>query len=182
MSDSQSIVWGAPLLAAARQAAYASGSGTHLPLLASVLAVARPGPVLEVGTGHCSSPLIAEMCAAMGRVWSAVDQDVVWTEVVRDLKPTTAERVPSYEVLADWDDIWSVVFVDCSPGPSRLPVVRSLLSKAEFIVIHDTDNAGGDVGDLVEFLHACPHEYTYTRMRPWTTVVSAVRAYPGGGT
>lgn len=169
---------------AGRIDAYGQGGGTHLPLLAAVLAVARPGPVLEVGTGHCSAPLLSEVCHAMGRQWYVLESDPEWGEAAAGLPSACISLVQSYghgEHPYHPAGEWAVVFVDCSPGSARLPVVRALRDRAEFIVVHDTDNAGGDVGELVEYLEAFPHVFTYQRMRPWTTVVSAVRAYPGGG-
>lgn len=162
-------------LRAIRSEAYGARNGTHLPLLASVLAIARPGPVLEIGVGHCSSPLIAEMCRAMGREWWALDSHPDWLRTTLDLDPKITVLGEYSEM--EWQGEWSVVFVDCSPGTARLPVVQALRSRAEFIVVHDTDNLSGDVADLVEVLDAFPHHFTYKRMSPWTTVVSDVRAY-----
>jgi hypothetical protein len=165
-----------------RSEMYGARNGTHLPLLASVIAIARPGPVLEVGTGHCSSVMIAEMCKAMGREWRAVDTEREWAvDAVADLGPAASVWIPDYDHIPRYRH-WSVAFVDCSPGEKRLPVVQALRGRTEFIVVHDTDNVNGNVPDLIEALEAFPHKFTYKRMFPWTTVVSNVRAYPGGGT
>ena len=162
----------------ARIGAYAAGAGTHLPLLASVVAIARPGPVLEIGTGHCSAPLLAEMCKAMGRLWCCIDSEQDWIENVRDLEPHSAFAEPDLLKVQPGEASWSVVFVDCA-GPARLHMVQIMRPLAEFIVVHDTDNQGGDLAELLEYFKTFPHRYDYTRMRPWTTVVSDVRAYPG---
>ena len=115
------------------------GGGSHVPLLASVVAIARPGPVLELGVGDMSTPLLREMCRAMGR---------------------------------------ELVSVDTSPPPSRLELVKSMRERAEFIVIHDTDNQGGDLTELVAYLEGFRHARVCRDFTPWTTVVSDTRGYP----
>ena len=160
----------------ARIGAYAAGAGTHLPLLASVVAIARPGPVLEIGTGHCSAPMLAEMCKAMGREWHVLDHDSTWVHNVLDLGP---DWHAAGEKFVSAGGQWAVAFIDSSPPLDRNELVCSLRDKCEFLVVHDTDNQGGDLAELLEYFKTFPHRYDYTRMRPWTTVVSDVRAYPG---
>ena len=151
------------------------GAGSHVPLLAAVVAIARPGPVLEVGVGDSSTPLLREMCKAMGRKLVGVDTSEEW-----------ARRYGALHVK-DWaafdevflSETWSVVFVDSSPWLHRLGVVtkvRAVLT--EHIVIHDTDNQSGDLDDLLMLLGAFKHQHTDKTCTPWTTVVSETRSYP----
>ena len=151
-----------------------AGAGSHVPLLASVVATARPGPVLELGVGDSSTPLLRELCKAMGRELVGVDTHEAWA---RKYGAHLLSAVPGGLFLREW----AVVFIDTSPPPTRLELVRLVRPHAEFIVIHDTDNQGGDLADLVEHFATFPHLYTDESSRPWTTVVGDVRAYPGGG-
>ena len=143
------------------------GAGSHVPLLASVVAIARPGPVLELGVGDSSTPLLREMCRAMGREHVRFDSSPEWCAkydaILFGDQPTLR-----YE--------YAVAFIDTSPPPNRLEWVR--LVRAEFIVIHDTDNQGGDLTEMVEYLATFPHHFIYDAYRPWTTVVSRTRSYP----
>ncbi len=159
--------WTTERLQAAREAAYAAGVGTHLPLLAACIAKAGPGAVLELGTGHASAPLISEMCRATRRTYAAFDTDPYWLEVATDLG-NCYDGVPL--------DV-AVVFIDCI-GTERLRFAREWRDRAEFIVIHDTDNQGGDLDELLAYLDTFTHRYDYKIMRPWTTVVSMTRSYP----
>ncbi len=151
----------------AREAAYGQRFGTHLPLLASVIAKARPGAVLEVGTGHSSAPLIAEMCRAMDRAWHVQEEDEWWRSTTDDLVPW----------LGAPPDQPAVVFVDCS-GWDRLKWIKRYRDLAEFIVVHDTDNPSGDLKPMTDYLDTFTYRYDYKVMTPWTTVVSMTRAYP----
>ena len=153
----------------AREAAYGQRFGTHLPLLASVIAIARPGAVLEVGTGHSSAPLIAEMCKATRRMHFVSEESSYWVSAVLDLAPRLID-FPS-------DLSCAVAFVDCS-GWDRLKWIRHLRDVAEFIVVHDTDNPSGDLKEMTDYLDTFTHRYDYKVMTPWTTVVSMTRAYP----
>ncbi len=148
-----------------------AGEGSHIPLLASVVAIAQPGPVLELGVGEKSTPLLREMCRAMGRELVSADTSPEW-----------AKRFGAAMLEQVGGEAWSVVFIDTTAPPTRIELVQRMRGRAEFIVVHDTDNQGGDLAELIEYLGTFPHRYDYTLMRPWTTVVSDARAFPGGGT
>ena len=150
------------------------GAGSHVPLLASVVATAGPGPVLELGVGDSSTPLLRELCKAMGRELVGVDTHEEWARKY-------GAHLLSAPPAGLWERDWAVVFIDTSPPPTRLELVQLVRYRAEFIVIHDTDNQGGDLADLVAYFDTFPHLYTDESTRPWTTVVSGTRAYPGGG-
>lgn len=160
------MTWTEDRLRTAREGAYANGVGTHIPLLAGVIAIARPGCVFEIGCGHCSSPLIGEMCEATGRAYYAWDSDPAWTACAGDLGGITVEP-----------ERCAVAFIDCI-GPERLRWTKAMRDVAEYIVIHDTDNQGGDLAELLEYFNTFTYQFTYKRMRPWTTVVSMTRSYP----
>ena len=147
------------------------GAGSHVPLLASVVAIARPGPVLELGVGDMSTPLLREMCRAMGRELVSVDTSEEWA---RKYGAHLFHEFPHTAAVREW----AVVFVDTSPPPSRLELVKSMREWAEFIVIHDTDNQGGDLTELVAYLEGFRHARVCRDFTPWTTVVSDTRGYP----
>jgi predicted O-methyltransferase YrrM len=160
-------------------------AGSHIPVLAATLATARPGPVVELGVGTWSSMLLAEMCRATGRKLLCLDQDPHWLATFGDL-PAERRLIRPYPSL-DWyldmevaaaEGPYAVAFIDHSPAAARLPAVVRLRAQAEYIVIHDTDNASGDLDDLLEYLRSFPYRYRYRLMRPHTTVVSDTRAYP----
>lgn len=154
----------------AREQAYAQRFGTHLPLLAAVIAKAGPGAVLEVGTGHASAPLIAEMCRANGRAWVVYDTDSMWLDMVADLGPLVLGVMEATGPCA-------VALVDCV-GWDRLKWLQHLRDQAEFIVVHDTDDPAGDLKEMNAYLDTFKYRYDYKVMTPWTSVVSMTRSYP----
>ncbi len=163
---------------------HAEGWGSHIPLLASVVATARPGPVLEIGVGRSSSPLLVEMCRATGRGLVGLDSEQAWLDEIADIGYPKLVHMPDWSKLPDWLDAtqwshtWSVIFVDHGPGDARLPVLKMLRGLAEFIVCHDTRNEPYLPGFDAE-LDSYRYRFDYVKMTPSTTVVSDVRPYAG---
>ena len=167
-----------------RSEAFSKGYGTHLPLLVAVVAQAGRGDVLEVGCGHSSTPVLAELCRAMGRGFRSVDCDAKWAQAHTDL----GVDVEFTETWSGWapEGRYAVAFVDNGPEPhedrdrnlSRAENVRRIRSHAEFVVVHDTRNPKYLVG-MEELLDSFAFRFDYGHMAPVTTVVSDVRAYAG---
>lgn len=167
-----------------RSQAHAYGWSTHIPMLAAVVATARPGPVLEIGVGRGSSPLLVEMCRAMDRDLMGLDSDAKWIEEIREID------YPNLQHVTDWADMplwlqahralypWSVIFIDHGPAEARLPVLKACRGHAEFIVCHDAHNPGYLIG-FDAYLDTFKYRSDYTLMAAQTSVVSDVRAYAG---
>lgn len=107
--------------------------GTHLPpLMACVLAT--DGPVLELGCGIWSTPVLSAYCKATGREFVSMEARPEWAEAV-------SQRF-GVEVVG-WDTgnllrAWSVVLVDHDPSDTRVDVAVGLRDLVEFVVLHDT--------------------------------------------
>jgi hypothetical protein len=167
---------------------FAYGWGSHIPMLASVIATARPGPVLEIGVGRASSSLLVEMCRAMGRDLVGLDSSSEWIEEIREIGYPTLVNVSDWSTLPDLllegpipfrtMSEWSVIFIDHGPAEARLPVLKACRGYAEFIVCHDAHNPGYLVG-FDEYLDTFRFRSDYTLMAAQTSVVSDVRAYAG---
>jgi hypothetical protein len=159
---------------------HGEGWMAHAPMLASVIATARPGPVLEIGIGRGSTPLILEMCKAMGRLYTGLDKEEAWT-----IEMATALRCHDIWVENDWSRViehypgeYAVVFIDNDPL-GRLPAIKAVRGHAEFIVVHDTWNYWEELRPMHEYLHNFKFRSDYTLMPSCTSVVSDVRKYAG---
>jgi hypothetical protein len=64
---------------------HGDGYGTHVPLLAAVISGAYVGPILELGTGYFSTPLLHQMCKATGQTLYSLDTSADWIANFRDL-------------------------------------------------------------------------------------------------
>lgn len=110
--------------------------GSHLsPLLACVCATR--GPVLELGIGHFSTPILHAVCENLGRRLVSVEDNEEWFSAF-----TKYSKGSHVVVLKDYDAIatenWGVVFIDNSPGGIRRKTdfVRFIKS-SDYVVVHD---------------------------------------------
>lgn len=150
------------------------GYATHLPILAASVAMARPGPVLELGAGAFSTPLLHAICTVTSRQLVTLDNDPAWVQQFSSFR-SALHRV---ELVASWDDAipdgeWSVVFVDHGPAERRKIDVDGLRDKCELMVVHDTEDIRYEYPDALFAKFA--HRFDYKRLTPHTTVLSMTR-------
>jgi len=152
---------------------------THEPVLAAAVAIARPGPVLEVGAGLCSTPVLHALCAAMGRDLLSIDSDANWIGKLDSLRSESHRLVH----VASWDEAptytddreWAVILIDHAPDWRRVIEIDRLANRAEFIVAHDShDPCYNYEPSFARF----KYRQDYKRLWPWTTVLSNVRQFP----
>jgi hypothetical protein len=176
------VARGAPLgRVLERSEAWGQGWGTNVPLLAAALATADPGPVLELGTGHFSTPLLIEMCSALGREYWALETNTAWADKHSDLLRPTARILMVEENWVKWPvpnlpTRFALAFIDNQPDSTRLMNLRRMRGLASRIVVHDTCNPYFQGVD--EELDTFKFRFNYTHMASVTSVVSDERPYP----
>lgn len=164
-----------------RSKAYNDGYGTHLPVLASILSIAPPGDVLEIGAGDFSTPVLLEMCRLNGRLLYSVEPDDVWRNRYIDLDDGDDETHDYTWLFFRDEEQWSadqhfaVVLIDQLTGPSRRESIEKYRNRADFIVVHDTHNDHPHFAGVDEALATFPHRRVYDKLVPPTTVVSMTR-------
>lgn len=113
--------------------------GTHLPALLQALA-RTSGPVLELGMGAYSTPILHAVCELEGRELVSIDNDSrIWLWGV----PFSSDRHLLVHTN-NWDRApidrdWDVVLVDHSPGERRVVEIRRLANRARYLIVHDTN-------------------------------------------
>jgi len=149
---------------------------SHIPVLSAYVA-RTSGPILEMGSGHGSTPLIHAMCP--NREILTADSDSEWLEKFRILESENHKL----QLVSDWnefykeheDKLWSVAFVDHSPGEERRYSVEWLSDRAIYIIAHDTEQAPAAAYNYEPAFAKFKYRHDWTMYRPWTTVVSMVR-------
>ena len=154
--------------------------GTHqTPLIATVMHT--DGPILELGCGDFSTPLLHAICSANQRTLLSTDTDKKWLRLFLDLETSwhTFVYVPVFENSKNpqenkWDQIgngihWSIVFIDHHPGTRRAADIKRLRSHTDIFVVHDTEQAYKDYRPV---LASFKYRFVYERYRKQTTVVS----------
>lgn len=122
---------------------------SHQPLL--IWAVENTtGPVLELGCGDYSTPLLHDLLKDTKRKLVSVDDDLTWMGRFSKLTSITHSFVVTNqtkwkETIDSFANIkWGVVFVDQGytkeiGDPARIYSVQRLAECAEYIVAHDAD-------------------------------------------
>jgi hypothetical protein len=164
-----------------------SGYGTHFPALATVV-MHTTGPILEMGCGDYSTPMLHALCAPTKRLLVSTDVSKDWLEFFLDMQRDWHQfiHVPAYEEESalnniwfsmgqdEWDSIgtdthWSIVLIDHSPGLRRVVDLERLRPYTDIFVIHDTEDKryGYD-----RVMRKFKYVYEYRRYHITTTIVS----------
>jgi len=137
------------------------GAATHLEALCWAVA-STTGPVLEVGGGFYSTPVLAGFARAGREVWCE-ESDPEWRG---ELEDRWGEYVRFVESAPDEE--WGVVLVDHRPPEDRAPMVRKHKGKA-VVVVHDTEPGNASV--YPGLAEAVEGGQTFDTLEPWTTVL-----------
>lgn len=116
---------------------------THQPVLIAVVKrLLHDRPVLELGCGSGSTPLLHELCCKT-RSLVSVDNLQTWAE------PFLESASPNHKFLTmGFDEIlvadlgftdWGLVFIDQGDWHSRGQCITHFKDSADFIVVHDSD-------------------------------------------
>ncbi len=147
---------------------------THMPMLIKTVQ-ATTGPVLELGAGPYSTPLLHWLTAGTRRILVTYDNEPLFYNYARRFQ----SRYHIVCFTEDWRELdrdrhWSVVFIDHSGKPRddsrRGEDAIRLKDKADYIVLHDTDNEL-TCGYIPMWKHF-KYRYDWKYCEPWTSVVS----------
>jgi hypothetical protein len=147
--------------------------GSHIPVLLKILEMSE-GPVLELGMGPFSTPLLHILCERAGRKLVSYEGDPYYVDRHVDFKS------PGHEIYLaeDWDKIdidntqWGMAFVD-QQDIARAPSAIRLANIAKFVVIHDSHpNHPKDPYGYEKIYPLFKYRYDYTKIWPNTTVLS----------
>ncbi len=143
---------------------------THQPLLVAAL-LSSHGPILEMGGGYYSTPIISAFANIQRREAHTIETGPAMYELLKRFSSPFHKVWPvsGYDFAADGRFIprpettreqyieiqarflanfcrtsptrWSVVFIDQAPGYLRVPAIEHFADTADFIVTHDTEMA-----------------------------------------
>lgn len=122
--------------------AYAS----HLPLLAYAAAFTT-GPILELGTGDYSTPLLHQWARHSGRPVLSVESDVTWYErmkAVYGMWPHIFELVCPWTTWTPPNVTFGLAFIDFEPHELRPQILAKIGPQCRYIVLHDSEQPGFD--------------------------------------
>lgn len=151
---------------------YSANWGSHIPMLVKIMDKSE-GPVLELGMGLFSTPLLHWLCIDQKRELVSYDNTREYYEMNKTFES------PTHKILyvdnddwasADIDKHWGMVFIDQHPSLSRGITAIRLANQADYVVLHDSnDEVGHGYTDV--FSHF-KYRYDWKRQKPYTTVLS----------
>jgi len=144
------------------------GYSTHQRMLVKYL-MRTSGPIVEIGCGDYSTPLIHEIAAAQGRTVCTLDSSADWLNRFASYKTDWH----SFLHVESWDDWqpegrYGLAFIDHTPGPRRPIEFMKLRDVSDILILHDTEANGYDWHTLYSHMD---HIETDADIRPSTTVL-----------
>jgi hypothetical protein len=124
---------------------------THQPFLWHYLKKTKK-PILELGSGYGSTPLIHLYSEHFSIPVSTLDHDWVWLGRFKNYQTSLHELIYVDVEENGWQSYidaipnkeWGVVFIDQGSWQSRVDTARFLRDKADYVIIHDVDALSGD--------------------------------------
>ena len=152
---------------------------THMMVLVKVVQISE-GPIIELGGGLFSTPLLYWLCAEARRPLVTYEDNKDFSRFLTSF----VSRSHTIHMIDDWDEInlgnhWGMAFVDHDPvnDPTNITKRRQydilrLKDKADYIVIHDSNDKG--YGDGI-FWNNFKYVHHWTWATPNVTVVSDLK-------
>ena len=143
---------------------------SHFPLLIRA-EEGTTGPVLELGTGSFSTPVLHWLCAPSRRLVS-MESHSFYSKRLLPFASAWHEIV----CVTEWDAApveqpWSVVLVDHEQDRRKIEIAR-LAPWADLVVVHDTEGRYEKNYHMRAAMDAYRYRYTLDAVRPSTTILS----------
>jgi len=142
---------------------------THIPVLIKAIQTSD-GPVMELGSGLFSTPLMHWLCAEKRRKLVTYESVPEYYEFAKQFR----SRNHHIRLIDSWDKIdtqthWSVVLIDHIKERRAIDAIR-LKDTVDYIILHDS--GGEKVYGYDKVYPHFKHIYHWKFCTPWTTVVS----------
>jgi hypothetical protein len=133
------------------------------------------GDVIEFGCGFYSTPLIAYMCQSLGRKSESYDINSEWVNRVKEYFDNVPKLNHILSNIENYDKInldnrhFGLAFID-QEAASRGLMIKRLIDKSDFFVIHDSECSS--VYHYDEIFHLFKWRYDFKFFYNWTSVLS----------
>lgn len=158
------------------------GAASHYPVLAAALA-RTTGPVLEMGMGDYSTPMLHMLCK--DRLLVSVENDPVWAAEFEEYRSPNhqihmVKGAPARKAWEACDIIeqhqWSVALID-HWSDYRYDIALRLKGRCKFIVCHDVEEMWAPPGYAAgyhwsEMMGKFKYETIWRRYVPYTAIFS----------
>jgi hypothetical protein len=146
---------------------------SHLPVLIKVLNISE-GPVLEMGMGLFSTPVLHWLCLDQKRTLVSYDNNTEYFNQNKAFETDLHQII----FIEDWDKAnienvhWGLVFIDHLPDERRKVDIKRIANNADYIVVHDSEEKNEYKYHFSEIYSLFKYRFDYRRQKPYTTVLS----------
>jgi len=150
---------------------------THIGVLIKMV-LASEGPILELGGGLFSTPLLHWMCEDNQRLLYTYEHNQDFMTFLERFNSNSHHviSVDNWETVKFPEIHWGMVFIDHNPGrhhvQKRQDAALKLKNNSDFIVIHDTEERGFRDG---VFWSNFKYLYHWRKARPYVSVMSDLK-------
>ena len=142
-------------------------SGTHLPYVAKLLQ-RIDGPILEMGSGFFSTPLLYWHTVKNGQAFRSYESKKSWAETMG-----SPVRYIQDWALADINEMrWNLVFIDHGQALLRKDHAIAVKDNADYVVLHDTEDKFEATYRYSEVWPHFKYRIDFTDILPHTTILS----------
>lgn len=138
-------------------------------------------PVVELGMGWNSTPLLHWLCREKGVKLYSFETDTKWLENFIDFSVWNDHLIAN-EDLMDIEEMWSyydyigqlgLVLVDHRPARKRRSSARFFADKADFVLLHDSELADHPAYKYTPIYDNFKYRYEYRGVgKPYTMILS----------
>lgn len=145
---------------------------SYLPVLIKIV-LNTNGPILEMGSGPFSTPVLHWLCSKSKRKLITCENDPEHFAFANQFKSRNHKIV----LVKDWDEIglteyWAVIFIDHAPAWRRAIDAVKFKYHADYIILHDTEEKNEATYQYDHVWRHFRYRYDYEFCNPRTTVVS----------
>ena len=153
-------------------------AGSHIPVLVKlIMSKFVKAPVIELGVGWSSTPLLHWLCESKDIFLSSYESDKEWLEKFHNFNSSNHQLYkedfndPRKLVRLNPSPV-GLVFVDHRPARKRRSSALAFKNNAGFIVLHDSELADHPAYKYTPIYKEFRYKYEYTKVRPHTMVLS----------
>lgn len=132
------------------------------------------GPVLELGMGIYSTPLLDLLCHEEKRPLISYDDDPEWFAQNKEWESDyhKVNFIDNYDKADIESTHWSVALIDHKPALRRITEIARLARSADYLLIHDSEPECDKFFKYSRIYPLFKFRYDYTKCRPNTTILS----------
>ena len=150
--------------------------GSHIPVLVKMIEKVS-GPVLELGAGHSSTPLLHWLCAEKGLPLLTLEDDKKWFDEFASFnsflhRVAFVENWNKLNHFKVYDTEWSIALIDNNPVTKRARMAKRLRRHCDYLLLHDAEPENDKKNKYSQIYHLFKHIYIYDKVYPFTAIVS----------